>query len=350
MDYKKAGVDIDKANFLINNIKTKIKETYRNEVISDIGGFAGFFDIVKDKYNDPVLVSSVDGVGTKLKLAFLSGNHSTVGIDLVAMCVNDIITNGAEPLFFLDYFATGKIEDEIFNQVISGIVTGCKEANCALLGGETAEMPDFYKQGEYDLAGFVVGIVDKEKIIDGSSIRIGNKIIGIESSGVHSNGFSLVRKIFFENEKFDYNAPIDDLEKPLIEELLTPTKIYVNPVLKLIKNFNINGMAHITGGGFIDNIPRILPEKLKAVINCQNWECPKIFRIIKKYGEVDDFEMFKVFNNGIGFVIIVEKDDVDDVIAFLNSLNLKAYQIGEIIERKDNTPKIELFGYSNFFK
>ncbi len=350
MDYKQAGVDIEKANFLINKVKSKIKETYRNEVISDIGGFAGFFDIVKDKYSDPVLVSSVDGVGTKLKLAFLSDSHSTIGIDLVAMCVNDIITNGAEPLFFLDYFATGKIDDETFTEVISGIVEGCKLANCALLGGETAEMPDFYPEGEYDLAGFVVGIVDKDKIIDGSTIRIGNKIIGLESSGVHSNGYSLVRKIFFENPDVDYTSPIEDLENPLIDELLIPTKIYVNPVLKLLKNYQINGMAHITGGGFIDNIPRILSEKLKAVIDCQSWQAPKIFKIIKNYGNVDELEMFKTFNNGIGYVLIVENKDVEDIIAFLNSMNVKSYEIGEIVERKGESPKIELMGYLNFFK
>ena len=350
MDYKSAGVDIEKANFLINNIKSKIKETYRNEVISDIGGFAGFFDLAKDKYKDPVIVSSVDGVGTKLKLAFISGNHTTVGIDLVAMCVNDIITNGAEPLFFLDYFATGKIEDNVFQEVISGIVEGCKRANCALLGGETAEMPDFYKKGEYDLAGFVVGIVDKDNIIDGSSIRLGNRIIGIESSGAHSNGFSLIRKIFFENDEINFNEKIGNLNKPLIEEFLTPTHIYVNPVLKLIKNFKINGMAHITGGGFIENVPRVLPDKLKAVIDCQSWECPEIFKIIINYGNIDELEMFKVFNNGIGFVLIVEKDDVEDILSFLNSLELKAYEIGEVIERKEEESKIELLGFSNFFK
>ena len=350
MDYKTAGVDIEKANTLINQVKNKIKESFRNEVISDIGGFSGFFDIVKDKYSDPVLVSSVDGVGTKLKLAFISNNHSTIGIDLVAMCVNDIITNGAEPLFFMDYFATGKIDENTFKSVIYGIVEGCKEANCALLGGETAEMPDFYREGEYDLAGFVVGIIDKEKIIDGSSIRIGNKIIGIESSGVHSNGFSLIRRIFFENSHFNYNEKIEGLNRPLIQELLTPTKIYVKPVLKLIKNYKINGMAHITGGGFIDNIPRILPERLKALINCQNWNCPNIFKIIKGHGNVDDLEMFKVFNNGIGYILIVEEKEVDDIKSFLNQLNFKSYEIGEIVEREENSPKVELIGYSNFFK
>ena len=347
MDYKSAGVDIEKANQLISDVKSRIKETFRTEVMSDIGGFAGFFDLVKDKFSDPVLVSSVDGVGTKLKLAFLSNNHSTVGIDLVAMCVNDIITTGAEPLFFLDYFATGKIKENIFNQVISGIIEGCKQANCALLGGETAEMPDFYKEGEYDLAGFVVGIVDKETIIDGSTVKIGNKIIGISSSGVHSNGFSLIRKIFAEK---DYFKTFEALEKPLIEILLEPTKIYVSPVIKLIKNFQVNGMAHITGGGLLENIPRILPERAKALINCQNWECPEIFKLIKEYGNVDDMEMFKVFNNGIGYIIIVNENDVQDVLSFLNSLSFNSFEIGEIVERKDDKNQIELTGYSNFFK
>ncbi len=350
MDYKSAGVDIDKANRVIDEVKSKIRETFRNEVISDIGGFSGLFDIVQGKYNDPVLVASVDGVGTKLKLAFLSGKHSTIGIDLVAMCVNDVIVCGAEPLFMLDYFATGGLEENVVKEVISGIVEGCKIANCSLIGGETAEMPSFYKKGEYDLAGFVVGIIEKEKIIDGTTISIGDKIVGIASSGVHSNGFSLIRKIFVDSGKFDLNKPLEGLEKPLIDELLTPTKIYVYPILRVIKNFNIKGMAHITGGGIIENIGRVLSDRLKAVIDCSSWEIPEIFKIIKRYGNVDEFEMFRVFNNGIGYVIIVNDEEVEDLTTFLNNLGFKSYLIGEITQRNENEPKVELKGYVNSFK
>ncbi len=350
MDYREAGVDIEKADSIIKNLKEKIKETYRNEVISDIGGFSGLFDLMKDKYSDPVLVSSVDGVGTKLKLAFLANKHDTIGIDLVAMCVNDIIVCGAEPLFMLDYLAMGELEEDIIKDIISGIVKGCKIANCALIGGETAEMPSFYKKGEYDLAGFIVGIVEKEKIIDGSSISIGNKIIGISSSGIHSNGYSLVRKIFIESGKFDIYQNLEGLNRPLIEELLIPTRIYTYPVSKLTKNFKINGMAHITGGGLIENIPRILSDRLKAVIDCSTWEVPQIFKLIKYYGNVDEYEMFKVFNNGIGFVIIVPNEQTEDIINFLNNLDFNSFLIGEIVERKENEPKIELIGYSNIFK
>ncbi len=351
MDYKSSGVDIKKADVLIKGLKEKIQESFKPEVISEIGGFSGLFDISSDNYRDSVLVSSTDGVGTKLKLAFLTNRHSTIGIDLVGMVVNDIIVTGARPLFMLDYFATGKINQSIASQVISGIVDGCKEALCSLIGGETAEMPGFYNDDEYDLAGFGVGIAQKGKIIDGSNIAKKNLIIGIDSSGPHSNGYSLLRKIFIESGKFDiYNTLLEGLDRPLADVLMTPTKIYVKPILNLLKTFNINGMAHITGGGITENIPRILPERCKAIINASSWNIPPIFKLAKNYGDIDELEMFKTFNSGVGFVLIVPPDNVDDMIFMLNSLNFSSQIIGEIDERKDKDEKIEIENYKNVFK
>jgi len=350
LDYKSAGVDIEKADNIIKNLKEKIKETFTPEVLSDIGGFSGFFDLSNDNFSNPVLVSSVDGVGTKLKLAFLSGIHSTIGIDLVAMVVNDLIVTGAKPLFLLDYFATGKLDEKIASDVISGIIKGCREAGCSLIGGETAEMPGFYRDNEYDLAAFGVGIISKDKIIDGSSIAFKNKIIGLQSSGVHSNGFSLLRKIFIESEKFDINKKIDEIGKTLIEELLTPTQIYVDIVLKLTKIFQINGMVHITGGGFIENIPRVLPERCKAVIDVSTWEIPYIFKLTKQSGNIDEIEMFKTFNNGIGYILITPQDIVDDLLSMLNNLNMESYLIGEIVQRESDESQVELKNYKNAFK
>ena len=350
MDYKSAGVNIEKADNFIKGMKNKIKETFKSEVLSDIGGFSGFFDLSNESCNSPVLVSSVDGVGTKLKLAFLSEKYSTIGIDLVAMVVNDIIVTGAKPLFLLDYFATGKLEEPVAKQVLTGIIEGCKEAQCALIGGETAEMPGFYMNKEFDLAAFGVGIVDKEKIIDGSTIAKKNKIIGIASSGAHSNGYSLLRKVFIESNNFNINEPLDTLAQPLIDELLTPTKIYVKPILHLLKNFQINGMAHITGGGFTENIPRVLPDRTKAIIDCHSWEIPDIFKLTQKYGKIDANEMFRTFNNGIGFIIIVPEKTVDEILTMLETLNYKGFLIGEIIERKKSQEKIELLNYKSAFK
>ena len=350
MDYKSAGVNIEKADNFIKGMKNQIKETFKAEVLSDIGGFSGFFDLSNESCNNPVLVSSVDGVGTKLKLAFLTEQYSTIGIDLVAMVVNDIIVTGAKPLFLLDYFATGKLEESVARQVLTGIIEGCKEAQCALIGGETAEMPGFYPDKEFDLAAFGVGIVDKEKIIDGSTIGKNNKIIGIASSGAHSNGYSLLRKVFIESNNFNINEPLDTLNKSLIEELLTPTQIYVKLVLHLIKNFQINGMAHITGGGFIENIPRVLPERTKAIIDCQTWEVPDIFKLTQKYGQIDEEEMFRTFNNGIGFILIVPENSVDDMLTIIDTLEYKGFLIGEIIERKESKEKIELLNYKSAFK
>lgn len=349
MDYKAAGVDIEKADSIIKSLKDKIKDTFSPEVLSDIGGFSGFFDLSVENFSNPVLVSSVDGVGTKLKLAFLSGNHSTIGIDLVAMVVNDLIVTGARPLFLLDYFATGKLDKKIMEDVLNGIIEGCKQANCSLIGGETAEMPGFYNDNEYDLAAFGVGILNKDNIIDGSSISIKNKIIGLKSSGAHSNGYSLLRKIFIESGKFNIYSKIDELGKTLIEELLTPTTIYVDTVLKIIKLFKINGMVHITGGGFIENIPRILPERCKAIIDVSSWDIPPIFKLTKNSGNVNPLEMFKTFNNGIGFILITPDENVDDIIGTLKNLNMESYLIGEIAARDISEKQVELINYKNSF-
>lgn len=340
--YKDAGVDIDEGNETVRRIKPLAKSTFRPEVLSDIGSFSAFFSINSKKYNEPILVSSTDGVGTKLKLAFMSGIHNTIGIDLVAMVVNDIIVSGAEPLFFLDYFACGKLNADVAEEVIKGVAEGCKEANCALIGGETAELPGFYNENEYDLAGFGVGIVEKEKIIDGSRITIGDVIIGIESSGLHSNGYSLVRKVFFDKHNYKLDSYVEELGKPLIDELLTPTKIYVKPVLNLLKHYEIKGIAHITGGGFLENIPRILHTQTKAVLFLSEYKLPPVFSLIKRLGQIDDNEMFRTFNCGIGLTIVVSKEIVDDVIALLNNMDLKSCILGEIKKRDTNDVSIEV--------
>ncbi|MCF6266635.1 MAG: phosphoribosylformylglycinamidine cyclo-ligase [Desulfuromusa sp.] len=338
--YKDAGVDIDAGNHFVNLIKPLVKETTRPEVLSSIGGFGGLFSLNSSKYQRPTLVAATDGVGTKLKLAFMLDKHDTVGIDLVAMCVNDIIVQGAEPLFFLDYLATANLSPAQAVEVIKGIAEGCKQANCALLGGETAEMPGMYSGGEYDLAGFSVGVVDNEKIIDGSTITKGDQIIGIASTGLHSNGFSLARKIFLETLKLDLNTQPNDLNKSLGEELLTPTRIYVKSILNLIKTFEIKGIAHITGGGLRENIPRILPRHCKAIINGSSWEKLPIFDMLKKGGNIPDEEMYRTFNYGIGMILVVSKDEAEDVIGLLAGLGDQAYLIGEIAQAE--APSVEL--------
>ncbi len=338
--YKDAGVDIDAGNHFVELIKPLVKQTSRPEVLTDIGGFGGLFTLNNSKYQRPTLVAATDGVGTKLKLAFMLDKHDTVGIDLVAMCVNDIIVQGAEPLFFLDYLATAKLAPEQAVEVIKGIAEGCKQANCALLGGETAEMPGMYTGGEYDLAGFSVGVVDNDKIIDGSTISTGDQIIGIASTGLHSNGFSLARKILLETLQLDLTSQPDELDKPLGQELLTPTRIYVKSILNLIKTFEIKGIAHITGGGLLENIPRILPRHCKAVINKGSWEKPAIFELLRQGGNIPEDEMYRTFNYGIGMVLVVSPDDTEDVIGRLAGLGDKAYLIGEIT--KAETPLVEL--------
>ncbi len=317
--YKKSGVDIDKANKFVKAISKMVRPTRRKEVICDIGGFSGLFSIPK-RYKNPVLVSSTDGVGTKLLLADLFGKHNTVGIDLVAMSVNDVIVTGAEPLFFLDYFATGKLSPKKAIEIMRGIVKGCRQANCALLGGETAEMPGMYKDEEYDLAGFCVGIVERDEIIDGSSVQIGNKILGIQSSGLHSNGFSLVRKIFNKNEL-----------KRLGYILLRPTIIYVRSIFALKKILKIKSIAHITGGGFYDNIPRVIPKNTSALIYKNLWDIPDIFKLIQKKAKIDDKEMFRTFNMGIGMVLVVSERDAAKAQKLLKNFKLKSWIIGKIV-------------------
>lgn len=332
--YKNAGVDIDTANNFIERIKPIIKTTARKEVVSGIGGFGGLFRFDSGKFKNPVLVSSTDGVGTKLKIAQLMDKHDTVGIDLVAMSVNDVVVQGAEPLFFLDYLATGEIELEKSVKIVEGIVQGCKQAGCALIGGETAEMPGFYKNGEYDLAGFCVGAVESEKLIDGSSISVNDRIIGVASSGLHSNGFSLARKILFAEGKLQVTDKVPGLEKTIGLELLEPTKIYVKPLLNLFKSFNIKGLVHITGGGFYDNIPRIIPQACRCVISRNSWEIPPVFQVIKDIGRVEEKEMFRVFNMGIGMMIVVPEKESAEVTHRLEVLGEKAYLIGTVEKRE----------------
>lgn len=334
--YKKSGVNIDEGERLVKLIKPIAKKTSRQEVVAGIGGFSALFKLNLKRYKNPVLVSSTDGVGTKLKIAFMMKRHDTVGIDLVAMGVNDIIVSGAEPLFFLDYFATGRLDAKTAAQVIKGIAKGCRQAGCALVGGETAEMPGFYKDGEYDLAGFAVGIADKGKIIDGRKIKPGDKIIGLASSGLHSNGYSLARKVIFDKLKLNLKSRVKGLRKSIGDELLTPTKIYVKTVTTLKKEFNIKGIAHITGGGLTENIPRILPGICKAKIFKDSWRIPSIFQIIQRAGRIEEMEMLRTFNCGIGMVIIVDGKDAGNAIKRLKAIKETPFLIGNIEKR---TPK-----------
>lgn len=330
LTYKKAGVDIDEGDRFVSLISPLVKNTFRPEVMMDIGSFGALFKLDIKKYKEPVLVSGTDGVGTKLKIAFMMDKHDTVGIDLVAMCVNDILTLGAEPLFFLDYFATGKLKSEKAKDVVKGIAEGCKESGCSLIGGETAEMPGFYGEGEYDLAGFSVGIVDRDEIIDGSKIKEGDAIIGLASSGLHSNGYSLARKVFFDAAKFDIDTHIPELGTTIGEELLKPTKIYVKAFDALKDKIDVHGMAHITGGGIVGNVPRIIRDGLTAVIKENSWPMLPIFNIIKRLGNVPDEDMKKTFNLGIGYVIVLPKENSDLSISVLKQYGFDAYHIGFI--------------------
>lgn len=330
--YADAGVDIDKANALVQTIKGIARQTRQAGVMGAIGGFGGLFSLNVANYDNPVLVSSTDGVGTKLKIAFMTGLHDTVGIDLVAMCVNDIAVQGAKPLFFLDYLSMGKLDNGIATAIVSGVGEGCKQAKCALIGGETAEMPGFYQPGEYDLAGFSVGIVDNSKILDGSEIRVGHKLIGIGSSGLHSNGYSMVRKICFDRLKLDLDARVPELDCTLAEELLKPTKIYSETVRHLIRDLPIHGLAHITGGGFQDNILRVIPNACEVVLKKDSWEIPAIFRFLQKAGEVTDAEMLRTFNCGIGMVAVVPDKYAEEVLERVSGLGEMAFLIGEVAE------------------
>ena len=335
LSYRDAGVDIDAGDALVDAIKPFARRTMREGVLGGIGGFGALFEIGK-KYREPVLVSGTDGVGTKLKLAFQLNRHDTVGIDLVAMSVNDILVQGAEPLFFLDYFACGKLDVKTAADVIKGVAAGCELAGCALIGGETAEMPSMYPDGEYDLAGFAVGAVEKSEIIDGSKILPGDAVIGLASSGIHSNGYSLVRKII-EVTKPDLNADLDG--RSLADALMAPTKIYVKPLLKLMSEIEVKGMAHITGGGLVENIPRVLHDHLTAVLRKDSWRMPSLFGWLQKYGNVAEEEMHRVFNCGIGMVVIVSRENADKAIARLNASGETAYLIGEIRQREDGEPQ-----------
>jgi len=338
--YKGAGVNVDAGNLFVELIKPLARSTYNKRVVGKIGGFAGFYSPPLDKYKNPLLVASTDGVGTKLKIAFMMGKLDTVGIDLVAMNVNDIVTCGAEPLFFLDYLATSKLKPQEGVEIIKGIVEGCKEAGCALLGGETAEMPGFYNKGELDLAGFVIGIVDKDNVIDGSKVKPGDLVIGIASSGLHSNGYSLARKVLLEKLRLDVSDIPSPLNRTLGEELLEPTRIYVKTILSLKKEFQIRAVAHITGGGLVENIPRVVPENCTVFLDSSLWEIPPLIKLIKIGGRIDRGEMFRTFNCGIGMVLVVPQEESEGVLKKLKRLRERARIIGEVRKRKKGDGKI----------
>lgn len=330
--YKNAGVDIAAGNEAVEKMKKHVKRTFRPEVMTDLGGFGALFGLNKDKYDEPVLVSGTDGVGTKLKIAFAIDQHDTIGIDAVAMCVNDIVVQGAEPLFFLDYLACDKVVPDKIEAIVAGIAEGCHQAGAALIGGETAEMPGMYSEGEYDIAGFTVGVVDKAKIINGSTIAPGDTVIGLASSGVHSNGFSLVRKLLLEQSGYSLQDEIAELGGTLGGTLLTPTKIYVKPVLALLDEVKVKGMAHITGGGFIENIPRMLPEGVNVDIDHGSWPVLPIFKLMQDKGSISNRDMFTTFNMGIGLVLVVSEADAENTLAVLRANGEEAYTIGRVTE------------------
>jgi len=327
LSYRDAGVDIDAGADLVEQIKPHVKRTMRPEVMGGIGGFGALFEIPLDRYQKPVLVSGTDGVGTKLKLALQLNKHDTIGIDLVAMCVNDILVLGAEPLYFLDYYATGKLDNAVAVDVIKGIAEGCLQSGCSLTGGETAEMPGMYSEGDYDLAGFCVGIVEKNQIIDSSKVQAGNVLIGIASSGPHSNGYSLIRKVL-EVSDADLNQPCG--EQTLGEALLAPTRIYVKSVHALLEQIDIHAMSHITGGGLTENLPRVMPVNTRAQIDVNSWELPAVFRWLQQQGNIADLEMYRTFNCGIGMVLVVSAEDANTAIEMLNQSGETAFKLGEI--------------------
>ena len=340
--YKDAGVDVELADRMIGSLTDRIKRTFRPEVLGKFGGFAALVRPDWHRYESPLLVSTTDGVGTKLKIAFLTGIHDAVGIDLVAMSVNDLIVCGAEPLFFLDYFATGGIDPQTYQSVISGIAHGCEEANCSLVGGETAEMPDFYKPGEYDLAGFCVGIVDEPRVLDGSKVQPGDVVLGLASTGLHSNGFSLVRKVLLERKAYPLDAVWPEFGRTLGEELLQPTAIYVKPIMGLLERVPVSAMAHITGGGFIGNIPRVVPESCSVVIRRDAWEIPPIFDVLKREAGLDDDEMFRTFNMGVGLVIIVPASQSQNAVDYLRTVDVRTWHIGDVIPREVGAQEISI--------
>lgn len=331
--YKNAGVDIAAGNEAVERMKSHVKRTFRPEVMTDLGGFGALFGLNNKKYEEPVLVSGTDGVGTKLKIAFAMDKHDTIGIDAVAMCVNDIVVQGAEPLFFLDYLACDKVIPAKIEAIVAGIADGCQESGCALIGGETAEMPGMYAEGEYDIAGFTVGVVDKSKIVNGSTISAGDVVIGLAASGVHSNGFSLVRKTLLEDQGYSLHDTVPELNNEVLGEvLLTPTKLYVKPVLALLEQVNVKGMAHITGGGFIENIPRVLPQGVNVNVDYGTWPILPIFSLLQQKGNVSNKDMFTTFNMGIGLVIVVAENEVDKALEVLTHAGETPYVIGKVTE------------------
>jgi phosphoribosylformylglycinamidine cyclo-ligase len=330
--YSDAGVDIEAGNKAVESIREEVSSTYRPEVLSELGGFGALFSGKLEGYADPVLVSSVDGVGTKIKVAQMLDRHDSIGIDLVAMCVDDVVACGAEPLFMLDYLAMGRIDPRKVKEIVSGIARGCRRCGCALIGGETAEHPGVMEKDDYDLAGFVVGVVDRDKIIDGSRIVPGDVIIGLMSSGMHANGYSLVRKVFFELNDFDPGDRLRGLSSTLGDELLIPTEIYAPGILRLAQKIDVKGVVHVTGGGLIENVPRVLPKGVDANIDTTAWHQPSIFKIIRDMGKIDEVEMFRTFNMGIGMAVIVDVGDFRDALSALNLANYRAVRIGEIHE------------------
>jgi len=339
--YAEAGVDIEAGNRLIDLIRPVVNKTFKSGVITDIGGFAGVFSLNTQDHKNPVLVASTDGVGTKLKIAFLMDRHDTVGIDLVAMCVNDIMVQGATPLFMLDYLSMGTLDTSKAVEIIKGIAVGCTEARCSLIGGETAEMPGFYPEGEYDLAGFVVGLGDNAELLDGSEIAVGCQLVGIASSGLHSNGYSLVRRVFFDELKMSVNDHVPEFGRTLGEELLEPTRIYTRAITNLRRDFQIYGISHITGGGLVDNLPRILPGQCKAVIHTSSWSPLPVFQVLRREGGLSPHEMMRTFNNGIGLVLVVSENDLDEVLLRLKAMGETAYHLGGVVERGEDEDPIE---------
>ncbi|EAC3024591.1 phosphoribosylformylglycinamidine cyclo-ligase [Listeria monocytogenes] len=334
--YSKAGVDVEAGYQVVERIKKHVARTERIGAMGALGSFGGMFDLSSLNLKEPVLVSGTDGVGTKLLLAIEADKHDTIGIDCVAMCVNDILAQGAKPLFFLDYIATGKTDPVKMEQIVKGVADGCEQAGAALIGGETAEMPDMYGADDYDLAGFTVGAVEKQKLITEGAVQAGDTLIGIPSSGIHSNGYSLVRKIFFKDNEFTLDAEISELDVPLVEELLKPTRIYVKPVLEVLKEVDVHGITHVTGGGFVENLPRMLTNDLAVKVELGSWPMLPIFDVVKKYGQLNEMEMYEIFNMGIGMVLAVAKSDVEKTLEVLVQNGEAAYVIGEVTKRESN--------------
>ena len=328
--YREAGVDIQRGDEFVKRIGPIVRSTFRPEVMGDLGGFGGLFRFPSDRYREPILVSGTDGVGTKVMLARMMNRHDTIGIDLVAMCVNDILVSGAEPLFFLDYLATGNLEIDVAEAIVQGIAEGCRQAECALIGGETAEMPSCYPAGEYDLAGFAVGVVERSEMLGKEKIQPGDVVIGVASSGLHSNGYSLARRVLFEEQGWTPETQVPDLSELLGEALLRPTTIYVKLVKALLGKSRLHGLAHITGGGITGNVPRILPEHCRAVIDRKSWELPSVFNVIQQAGNIDQEEMFKVFNMGVGLIVVAPSDEATKILETIQGQGMAGWVMGEI--------------------